>query len=79
LSNDQLTRIEKKIDAHGEHLFNIDKTLGAQAVILKEHIRRTEANERAIDFIHKLHLKVALALIGAMFMLIVGLIKWSVG
>lgn len=44
----RLERIENKVDATKEHLANIDKTLIAQHISLKDHIRRTELLETTI-------------------------------
>lgn len=44
----KLDKIEEKVDKIGEQLGAIDKTLTAQHVVLKEHIRRTEILEADI-------------------------------
>ncbi len=45
MKEDQLDKIENKIDILSAHLSNIDVTLAAQHVSLDDHIRRTELIE----------------------------------
>lgn len=47
--NTKLDKIDNKIDKIEEHLGRIDVTLGKQHEQLREHIRRTELNETAIE------------------------------
>lgn len=46
-------RIEIKIDKLTEKLGNIDSTLAAQHVSLKEHMKRSDLLEKQIDVIKK--------------------------
>ncbi len=48
MSDDRLVRIENKVDAVVDRLSNIDKTLAAQHVSLKQHMRRSDALESQI-------------------------------
>lgn len=41
MDDKRLERIENKLDDSNEHLASIDITLAAQAVSLRDHIRRT--------------------------------------
>ena len=47
-SQDQLNKIENKIDRLDAHLSNIDATLAAQHQSLREHMRRTEVVESIV-------------------------------
>ena len=49
MSDEQLNKIEGKVDRLDEHLSRIDITLAAQHVSLKEHIRRTEILEQTVS------------------------------
>lgn len=49
----QLDRIEAKVDRLDTRVDKIDTTLAAQHVSLKEHMRRTALNERAIEILAK--------------------------
>lgn len=53
MSTDKLERIEVKIDSLHDRLHNVDTTLAAQHVSLKEHIRRTGILEGQIEPIKK--------------------------
>ncbi len=46
MDDKRLTRIEEKLDDTNDHLSSIDVTLAEQSLILKEHQRRSLANER---------------------------------
>lgn len=46
---DELKKIEVKVDKIEEHLSKIDITLAKQHEQLREHIRRTELNETAVE------------------------------
>ncbi len=45
MDDNRLERIERKLDDTNEHLASIDITLAEQSMILKEHQRRSLANE----------------------------------
>lgn len=49
----ELKRITDIIDKLDDKLDSIDKTLIIQAAQLKEHIRRTEINEEAIELLRR--------------------------
>ena len=53
MSDDQITRIENKVDSIVERIGSIDVTIGKQEVSLSEHIRRTEILETRIEPIEK--------------------------
>jgi hypothetical protein len=44
-----MNRFEDKIDRITDRIASIDKTLGEQAVELKEHIRRTDLLEKKVE------------------------------
>ncbi len=48
MSDDRLSRIEAKVDSVVDRLGNIDKTLAAQHVSLKQHMRRSDALEAQV-------------------------------
>lgn len=48
---DKLDKVEEKLDKIEERLSSIDITLAKQEVNLREHMRRTQLNEEAIDHI----------------------------
>lgn len=48
MSDDRLERIEVKIDSLGSRLGNVDVTLSAQHITLKEHMRRTAILEQQV-------------------------------
>lgn len=48
MKDEQLDKIENKIDLLGSHLSSIDITLAAQHISLKDHIRRTTQIENAL-------------------------------
>jgi len=48
-------RIEAKLDAVADDIGEIKVTLGRQHEVLNEHMRRTEANERAVELLRKHH------------------------
>lgn len=52
-------RLENKIDVISDRISNIDVTLGKQAVILEEHVRRTDLLEKAMkpveNHVHAVH------------------------
>lgn len=48
MDNKRLDRIETKIDDVSEHLSEINTTLGAQHVSIKEHIRRCNLLEEEL-------------------------------
>jgi hypothetical protein len=49
MSDDRLHRMESKIDQVVEKIGNIDMTLAAQHISLKEHMRRSNALERQME------------------------------
>lgn len=49
MEDDKLGRIEEKIDKLGTRIGNIDVTLAAQHVSLKEHMRRTSNLEARVE------------------------------
>lgn len=53
INEDRLMRIEDKVDQVSEKLGEINVTLSAQHVSLKEHIRRTNILEKKIEPIEK--------------------------
>lgn len=52
-TEDRLMRIEEKVDQVSEKIGEINSTLSAQHVSLKEHIRRTNILEKKIEPIEK--------------------------
>lgn len=48
---DQLNNIEKKVDRLDQRADNIDVTLAKQSVELKEHVRRSLANEKSVELL----------------------------
>lgn len=46
-----LDRIHDKLDILDEKLNSIDKTLAEQHITLKEHMRRSEANEKSVELL----------------------------
>jgi len=48
---DHLSRIEEKIDKLDSRLDKVDVTLGKQEVQLAEHMRRSLANEEAVEIL----------------------------
>ena len=51
--DDLLNRLENKLDKLDERLDNVDKTLIIQNSDLKEHMRRSLANEEAVEILRK--------------------------
>lgn len=51
MDSKRLERIEEKLDATNEKLASINKTLAEQHVSLKEHVRRTNLLEIAVDIL----------------------------
>lgn len=49
MSDDKIDKIDNKIDKIQDRLSSIDSTLAAQHEVLKEHTRRSLANENAIE------------------------------
>jgi hypothetical protein len=49
----QLTRLEGKVDKLDERLDGVDKILVKQQVILDEHMRRTEINEKGLKLMQE--------------------------
>ena len=72
MEDNQLDRIENKIDKHGEHLSSIDVTLAAQHQSLKDHMRRTELLEAKLEPIeeHVANLNGILKFIGFLSVLV---------
>ena len=48
MNDDRLSRIEAKVDSVVDRLGSIDKTLAAQHVSLKQHMRRSDALEAQV-------------------------------
>lgn len=48
---EDLDKINDKLDKVSEHIINIDKTLIRQEASLNEHMRRSLANEEAINIL----------------------------
>lgn len=49
MSDDRLIRIENKVDKISERINSVDVTLAAQHESLKDHMRRTELLEQAVE------------------------------
>ena len=67
----KLTRIERKLDHVIATTSNINTTLAVQAEQLSEHMRRTSANEKALDILKSANMKYAVAIIGTLFALVI--------
>ena len=63
-------RIEDKIDILLSHMAHVDITLARQELQLREHIRRTELLETALQTIERNHMKWAIALVGALLAIV---------
>ena len=76
MSDSQLSRIEKKIDAIGERLNNIDVTLVKQNLEIEHHIKRTDLLEEQVKPVveHVTFVKVSLRWLGAAA-LVAGILK----
>ena len=76
MSQDQITRLENKIDIIADKIASIDTTLAKQSIILDEHVRRTNLLEWKVDPIEKhVHMiQGALKLIG-MVAIFIGILE----
>ena len=76
MSQDQITRLENKIDIIADKIASIDTTLAKQSIILDEHVRRTNLLEGKVDPIEKhVHMiQGALKLIG-MVAIFIGILE----
>lgn len=71
------SRIELKLDAIESRLGSIDKTLAVNTEQLTEHMRRSLANEKAVDAIVKDLLPIKLHVSNIKFLM--RLVGWAVG
>lgn len=49
--DNKLNKIDERLDKLTESVHSIDKTLARQEENLKEHMRRSEANEKAVELL----------------------------
>jgi hypothetical protein len=66
MDNDQLKRIESKVDKVLDHVSSLDITAARHDEQLKEHLRRSKAAEDSIKLMERSHMRYALAIIGAL-------------